>query len=88
VEKVPSTKYQVPSSTFGRLRAKQVAHCGGLISATSTIARLPESFPTADIKCDFVSAILPFVKGKTSGETIKLQAAHCSPEVKFDWGTK
>ena len=44
---------------------------------------------TADTKGDYVSAILPFVKGKTGGETtVRLQAAHCSPEVKFEWGTK
>jgi len=48
----------------------------------------PQNFQgKADANGDYVSALLPFVKGKTKGKTaVKLKSASCTPELSFEWG--
>jgi len=69
------------------IRAKGYQPKEDLLFASKSYDESHEGQVKADTDGTYVSAILPFVKGKPSGRTtVKLKGGGCAPEISFEWG--
>jgi len=69
------------------IRAKGYAPKEDLLFASKSYDESHEGQVKADTDGTYVSAMLPFVKGKPSGRTtVKLKGGGCAPELSFEWG--
>jgi hypothetical protein len=69
------------------IRAKGYQSKEDLLFASKSYDEPHEGQVKADSDGTYVSALLPFVKGKPSGRTtVKLKGASCATELSFEWG--